>query len=180
MIEGRDLSRDEIREIWKIDRSELVETVYGLVDGALVLSRVRFDLKGWPPGEAEKYTPILEDCADRGGWLHGLFDGGAPVGAVVLESRFIGTRGDRLQLAFLHVGHPYRGKGFGKRLFDLAAGEARRRGAKGLYVSATPSQHTIDFYLRQGCRVAAAPDPELFALEPEDIHLELDLGPRAE
>ena len=62
-----------------------------------------------------------------------------------------------------------------RNLFELAADEARRRGARRLYISATPSQHTIDFYLSLGCTVTAEPDPELFALEPGDIHLEYDL-----
>jgi hypothetical protein len=58
----------------------------------------------------------------------------------------------------------------------LAAVEAKKGGAKSMYISATPSEHTIDFYLRLGCKVTPEPDPELFALEPEDIHLEYDLG----
>ena len=45
-----------------------------------------------------------------------------------------------------------------------------------MYISATPTQHTIDFYLRLGCQVTNEPDPELFAQEPEDIHFEYDLG----
>jgi hypothetical protein len=57
----------------------------------------------------------------------------------------------------------------------LAAVEAKQRGAKRMYISATPSEHTINFYLRLGCKVAPEPDPELFELEPEDIHLEYDL-----
>jgi hypothetical protein len=44
-----------------------------------------------------------------------------------------------------------------------------------LYISATPSEHTIDFYLTLGCTLVDAPDPELFAREPEDIHLEYEL-----
>ena len=54
--------------------------------------------------------------------------------------------------------------------------EARRRGAEWMYISATPSENTIGFYLRLGCRVALEPDPELFELEPEDIHLEYLIG----
>lgn len=53
---------------------------------------------------------------------------------------------------------------------------ARAMGAERLYVSATPSRRTIDFYLRLGFTVSPSPDPELYALEPEDIHLE---GPTA-
>ena len=65
MISGRRLSRDEISEIWTIDRSEVVESVYRLQNGALVLRPEHFDVRGWPPGEAEKYTPILEACHDQ-------------------------------------------------------------------------------------------------------------------
>ena len=175
-IEGKLLSRSDIEKLWLIDRSELIEAAYSVVDGALVRRSVHYDMKGWPPGEAEKYTPILEACHDRGGWFHGLFDGQKPIGAAVLEAQFIGKGNDRLQLKFLHVSSDYRGRGLGKQLFLLAAGEAHRRGARALYISATPSQHTIDFYLRLGCRLAAEPDPELFELEPEDLHLEYDLG----
>jgi len=60
-------------------------------------------------------------------------------------------------------------------LFNLAVAEARRRGAKWMYISATPSEHTIGFYLRLGCQVTLEPDPDLFELEPEDIRLEYDL-----
>jgi ribosomal protein S18 acetylase RimI-like enzyme len=98
------------------------------------------------------------------------------VGVVVLDSRFIGKGKEQLQLTFLHISNQYRDRGFGKQLFLLAASEARRRGANSLYISATPSEHTINFYLRLGCKVVAEPDPALFALEPEDIHLEYDLG----
>jgi predicted N-acetyltransferase YhbS len=175
MLEERMLARDEIRSIWQIDRSELTEAVYHLVDGSLVLRPERHEAKGWPPGKAERESPILEACYDRGGWFYGFFDDRKPIGVVVLEGRFIGNSRDKLQLTFLHVSNPHRDKGLGKQLFNAAAAEARRRGAKCLYVSATPSEHTINFYLRLGCTVAAAPDPALFELEPEDIHLEYDL-----
>ncbi|MBZ4256958.1 hypothetical protein LAN29_25625, partial [Mycobacterium tuberculosis] len=44
----------------------------------------------------------------------------------------------------------------------------------GLYISSIPNKNTVDFYLAQGCRLADKPDPALFALEPEDIHLVCD------
>lgn len=172
MIGGRTLSRDEIEDVWTIDRSELIEAVFQLANGALVLRPARFDVRGWPLGEADRYTPILQACHDRGGWLYGLFEGQRLIGAAVLESRFIGGSRDQLQLAFLHVSAAHRHQGWGQHLFALAAGEARRRGARGLYISATPSQRTVDFYLRLGCRLSREPDAELLALEPEDIHLE--------
>jgi predicted N-acetyltransferase YhbS len=176
MISGRNLSRDEIKEIWAMDRSEVINALYHLENGALRLRPEHHDVPGWPPGEAEKYTPILEGCHDRGGWLYGLFDDQRLIGAAVLESRFIGRHGDQLQLTFLHVSRAYRHQGWGQRLFRLAQIEAAQRGAKSLYISATPSEHTIGFYLRSGCTVTADPDPGLYALEPDDIHLEYVLA----
>lgn len=137
-----------------------------------MLAPKHFDAKGWPPGEPEHYGPILLDCFDRGGSFYGAFDGATLIGAVVLESRFIGRAKDQLQMKFLHVSRRQRGSGLGRALFDRAVARARELGARRLYVSATPTENTIRFYLRRGCRVTADVDAALFALEPEDIHLE--------
>jgi predicted N-acetyltransferase YhbS len=169
---GRLLLRAEIQQVWNIDRSEVIDGIYHLENGTLVLRPQPLVVTGWPPGEAEKYTPILLDCFDRGGWFYGEFDGVRMVGVVVLESRFIGARKDQLQLEFLHVSASYRNSGLGRRLFELARSIARERGARRLYISATPSRNTTNFYLRLGCTVAAQPDRELFEREPEDLHLE--------
>jgi GNAT superfamily N-acetyltransferase len=142
----------------------------------LVLEPEFFDMQGWPPGEARLYTPLLLDCFDRGGYCCGAFDGDALAGVAVLESRFIGRRGDQLQLKFMHISRPYRRTGLGRTLFERAAQRAREMGAKKLYISATPSENTISFYMRLGCMLASEIDAELFALEPEDIHLECVLA----
>jgi GNAT superfamily N-acetyltransferase len=170
------LGRAEIARIWDIDRSEIVDHAYRLCEGVLVLERAHFDVRGWPSGEPEKYTPLFEACHDRGGWLYAVFERDTVIGAAVLDAEFITGRAHQLQLMFLHVSRVHRGSGLGRRLFARAADEARRRGARSLYVSATPSEHTIDFYLGLGCRIASHPDPALFALEPQDVHLECTLA----
>ena len=175
VITGRELLRGEIEQVWHIDRSEVIDNIYHVENGILALRPEHYDLSGWPPGEAEKYTPLLLDCFDRGGWFYGVFDHTTLIGIVVLESKSIGQHGDQLQLKFLHVSSPYRKTGLGKQLFARAKAVARERGAKRLYISATPSENTVNFYLRLGCVVAREPDPELIELEPEDIHLECDV-----
>ncbi len=172
MITARDLLREEIGQVWQIDRSEVIENIYYPEQGGLVLKPEHYDMTGWPPGEAEIYTPLLIDCFDRGGWFHGLFEDGRLIAVVVLDNKFIGRHKDLLQLKFLHVSSAWRKQGLGRRLYELARDRARRLGAKGLYVSATPSENTVNFYLRLGCVVTSEPDPHLFELEPEDIHLE--------
>ena len=166
------LQREEIPLIWQIDRREIVENIYVLHSGELVLKPDYFDIQGWPPGEAELYTPILLDCYDRGGTFWGAFENDTLVGVGILESKFIGSRHETLQLKFLHVSRDFRKQGIASTLFKLAVEKARALGAEKLYISATPSEHTVNYYMQLGCVLATEIDLELFALEPEDIHLE--------
>lgn len=171
----RELTREELPDLWKIDRAELVNHVYHHRDGELVLVPEFYDTRGWPPGEPELYTPLLLDAVDAGGTCYAACEGEELIGAAVLEGRFIGPEQDRLQLKFLHVSQQHRQSGLGRMLFEKAAEKAKERGARRLYISATPTENTVQFYLRRGCRVAEWLDPDLFALEPEDIHLDLEL-----
>ena len=168
----RKLRREDVERVWSIDRSEVIESIYHHRDGLLVLVPERHDVKGWVQETIESYHPWLLDCFDRGGAFFGAFENGRLVGVSVLESRFIGAAHDQLQLKFLHIGRGQRRMGLGRRLFDLAVERAREMGARRLYVSSTPSENTVDFYLHLGCRVASEVDSELFEQEPEDIHLE--------
>lgn len=170
-IAGKHLLRDEVTQVWGIDRSETIDAIYYLENDVLVLKPEHYDMSGWPPGEAQIYMPLLIDCFDRGGWFYGLFDPDKMIGVAILENKFIGRQNDLLQLKFMHVSHTYRKRGFGHQLFDLAKSDAARRGARGIYISATPSENTVNFYLKLGSRVTTDPDPELFHLEPDDIHL---------
>lgn len=171
----RQLQRTELPDIWQIDRREVIQNIYYLEEGELVLKPGYFNMQGWPPGEGDLYTGILLDCFDRGGQYYGAFDGEKIVAAMVLESKFIGPQHDQLQLKFLHVSRDYRKTGLGIQLFDLAVSLALEKGAKALYISATPSENTINFYMNRGCTIAKVVDPELWALEPEDIHLVYNL-----
>lgn len=131
-----------------------------------------FDIRGWPAGEADIYGPILAECFDRGAHFEAKFEGEALAALMVVDNLPLGPAGDLVQLEFLHVGRPYRGIGIGKALFESAEAVAGRFGASGLYITATPSENTINFYRSRGCVVTPYPDARLLALEPEDIHME--------
>jgi predicted N-acetyltransferase YhbS len=171
----RKLERQEIRDLWSIDRAEVMDKLYYHEGDELVLRPEHHDVQGWPAGEPERYGPILLDCFDRGGTFYGAFDGQSLIGAMVLENRFIGRDKDQLQLKFLHVSRCNRKAGLGSTLFDKALRRARELGARRLYVSATASENTVNFYLRRGCCVTNDVDAALYELEPEDIHLECDI-----
>jgi hypothetical protein len=57
------------------------------------------------------------------------------------------------------------------RIYHHARALGRARGAALLYISATPTENTIDFYRGCGAVVNPAPDAVLYAQEPDDIHM---------
>ena len=175
MINTRPLAEKELPLIWTINRAEVIDNIYYLRDGELVLEPEHYEMQGWPPGEPEHYHPILENCFNRGGHFWGAFDGETLVGVAVLEEQLIGSKQDTLQLKFLHASSAYRKQGLGRRLFSIAAEQAKSMGAAKMYISSTPSENTVHFYFHLGCQLAEEIDSELFALEPEDIHLEYPL-----
>ncbi|TML04722.1 MAG: GNAT family N-acetyltransferase [Actinobacteria bacterium] len=165
------LARDEVELIWTLDRSEVHHHTYEVHGGQLVRRPKYFEVPGWRPDAPEKETPLLLDCFDRGGTFLGMFDAETLIGIGVLESACVGRANDQMQLAYLYVSRAYRGRGVGMQLFEAALSIAREAGANALYVSATPTENTVDFYLNRGCILALEPDPRLLAAEPADIHL---------
>ncbi len=174
-MEFRQLGRSEIEQIWTIDRRERIEHIYQVEDGELQLQPHHFDVPGWPPDKPPKTTPVLYESFDRGATFSGAFEGDQLVGVAVLDTLWRGPGRDLLQLKMLHVSRDYRAQGLGSQLFEQARVAARRLGARGLYISATPSENTVRFYMRRGSTLLETPDPELFADEPEDIDLRCDV-----
>jgi GNAT superfamily N-acetyltransferase len=167
----RVLARNEIDLIWTIDRSEVHHHIYRNVDDRLTLVPAYFDIPGWHPKMIETDRIKLLDCFDRGGIFLGDFQADRLAGVSVVDTKPIKTAPDHLQLLYLYVSRHARRQGVGGRLLEVAAAEARALGAKALYISATPTENTVNFYMRRGSSLIADPDPDLFTAEPEDIHL---------
>ena len=172
-VEYRDLTRRELSFIGEIDRSEVIDVLYEQRGTELVARPGRWDAAPWDPVGGGDHSVAaqrraLEGYVDAGGLVHGAFQHGRLVGiAVVLPA----IRPSIAQLAYPHVTREARGRGIGARLSEQMDDVARRAGATEIVVSATPSRHTVHFYLGRGYRPMAEPIPELLALEPEDVHL---------
>ncbi len=151
----------------------MVNQIYYYKNKQLILENESFEISGWPSGEIERNLNHLYEVFDRNGVFQGAFKRGKMIGIIVLESKFIGKDKDQLQVVFLHVDNYYRNKGLGNKLIEVVKNKAKKMGAKKLYISATPSKHTIDFYMKLGFRLTKEINPELSQLEPEDIHLEM-------
>lgn len=172
-MEIRTLTRTEIDLLTHIDRTETIQQIYYYREGALALENELYQVPDWDPAEKARRVAGLQALYDRGATFFGAFEGACLLGMAVLGHHFTGSGERRLNLEGLWVSHAARGMGGGRALFLSAVQEARERGARALYVSATPSENTVRFYRNLGCRPAQPIDPILFEKEPQDIHLEL-------
>ena len=168
----RALAVSELARIGEIDRSERITQQYRQRGQMLELIDVDIDAPRWgAPGEAtiahriEQWTRLVR----AGGVPFGAFDGDQLIGFAVYMRASPETPAT---LAVLHVTKPWRRHGVGCALTNEVVRLARAEGVQRLYVSATPTRGTVDFYLRQGFMPLATPDARLFALEPDDIHME--------
>ena len=178
MIVIKQLDTSALERIADIDRSEHVTGAYVRRNGHLELERVDWQVPAWftegdgkhsVQGHIADWRPFLEDL---GGVMFGAMYGRRLVGFAIYRPRL---EPDMAQLAVLHVSREYRRQGLGAVLTEQVAMLALADGARRLYVSATPSEGTVEFYRNQGFHPADEPHPELFALEPEDIHMIRDL-----
>jgi ribosomal protein S18 acetylase RimI-like enzyme len=173
MIEIKEMHASDIDRIAEIDRSEQVKLGYFFRDGQLESEEVDWLVPRWyAQGDSEHSVRAKVDAwrslLAQEGTMFGALDGDLLVGLAIYRPQL--TNGTA-QLAVLHVGNGYRRQGLATRLTAEVIRLARRDGATALYVSATPSQSAVGFYLSQGFRLVEEPHPELFALEPEDIHM---------
>jgi len=65
VISGRKLLREEIEQVWNIDRSEVIDNIYRFESGTLVLSPHHFDVPGRPPGEATARALAFRDSVQN-------------------------------------------------------------------------------------------------------------------
>jgi GNAT superfamily N-acetyltransferase len=113
-----------------------------------------------------------EELLELDGTAIGAFDGDRLAGIAIYRPRLTETMG---QLGLLHVSSSHRRQGIASCLFAEVLSLAHRDGAAALYVSATPSESAVGFYMSKGFLPTDTPHPELLAEEPEDIHMILQL-----
>ena len=174
-ISYRQLKPDEVGRIVEIDRSETVRSIYVFDSGRISEKQVFFDMTGFPEGELEEIIDRQRKILASGGVVYGAFEGVHLVGVTSVENRLRGTERNYCKMDILHVSSAYRRRGIAIRLMEMCKDKAREFGASKLYISATESKNTVEFYLKRGARLTEELDPELYNLEPDDIHLELDL-----
>ena len=173
----RPLRVDELHRVAEIDRTEEIDLIFVQRGAALEgrpgdWSAPAWDQEGDGEHSVVTHAKDLAHYVDAGGVALGAFDGDRLVGMGAVVTHL---RPGIAQLAWLHVTAGRRDAGIGRRLCDALEAIAREAGDDRIVVSATPSEHTVTFYRRRGYAVMAEPLEELFAREPDDIHLAKDL-----
>ena len=102
----------------------------------------------------------------------GAFDGESLVGIAVVRRHLDPVTA---QLAALFVDRVHRRQGVAGALTRAAREVAVSSGASALYVSALPSEAAVMFYRSCGFVPTTAPNADLLALEPDDIHMIMSL-----
>jgi N-acetylglutamate synthase-like GNAT family acetyltransferase len=164
----RPLNRDELGRISEIDVSEEDDQIYRNVDGQLIPESKTWHRPRWDAGECQRRIAAFSVEMDQGDTVLGAFDGERLVGAASLRYRLTE---DMAQLASLHVSQSHRRRGVATALVDEILRLVQDSGARRIYVSATPSASAVGFYRSKGFELAEQVNEELFALEPEDIHM---------
>jgi predicted N-acetyltransferase YhbS len=173
-IAYRQLVAADLARIGDIDRSERIETLYVQRGSRLEEKHGDWSAAAWLR-EGEGPHSISHQRAEcqrhlaAGGIALGAFADGQLVGIGVVTPHI---RPGIAQLAFLHVSNTYRARGVGGHLSRELERLALEHGDTRMVVSATPSLNTVRFYQRRGFEPMAEPLPELYRLEPEDVHME--------
>jgi ribosomal protein S18 acetylase RimI-like enzyme len=167
----------EIERIAELDRSEHITREYLHRGDSLELRAVDIRVPPWSSAsdhshsvraKVKAWKPIVE----RGGVLVGAFDGQTLAGIAIFEADL---EPGMANFAVLHVSRSYRSQGIGALLAEEVIRLARASDASRLYVSATPTAPTVEFYQGLGFELAPQPHAEMFRAEPYDIHMILDL-----
>ena len=174
-ITYRPLKANELVKLQEIDRTEYIAEIYVFENGQLVLKPEPCLAGTFEPDELEKMIGQQQMLLTNGGKVIGAFDGDRLVGIASVEHSRRGAHKDYCKMDILYVSHAFRGKRIGHRLVQECKSVATSFGGSKLYVSATPTKATVDFYLKLGATLVKELDPKLFELEPLDIHLELEV-----
>lgn len=155
-------------------RHQEVTECWRRVDGRLVLVPVSF-VEDWDIDKRRSVAGEILSCIKDHGFAFGAFCGGRTVGYICVSGKLLGSEGQYIELILFHVSEPFRRMGIGRELFRLACEEARRTGAKKLYISAHSSKESQSAYRSLGCVEAEEINQEIAENEPCDIQMEYQL-----
>jgi GNAT superfamily N-acetyltransferase len=168
------LPRSGLDRFREIDRSEEATLHYRQIGTRLIPEPVKDSIPNFfeqGPHSVGELIARWQPIVDGGGVLLGAFADGDLAGLALLGTE---VAPKVRQVALLFVSRRYRGRGVATALLGAMEQLAREKDASALYVSSVPTDSAVGFYLARGFR-PTEPLPELYAEEPDDIHMLLPL-----
>jgi len=175
-MEYRSVEYDEInRELFNgFVRRQEVTKCWRKEDDNWVIKDIAF-VDDWNDDDFAFLVTCLKKNLDSGGVLFGAFADGVLKGFASVSGKPIGANEEYLDLSSIHASEDMRGKGIGRKLFELAADWAREHGARKLYISSHSAVESQAFYKAMGCVEAMEYNQEHVKEEPYDRQLEYAL-----
>ncbi|MCI3923139.1 GNAT family N-acetyltransferase [Paenibacillus sp. TRM 82003] len=172
MIHYKEMDIKEVHKLCEIDRSEYIDLIYKMEEGQLVeVNNSGHECPSWTDEMLTEIESRYVHELEHGGLAIGAYDQERLVGFGVLAHKFRGQSNDQLQVDLMYVSRTYRRQGIGTRILEKLSNEARRRGAKFIYISSTETKSAVSFYTSNGSLITDQVDDELFEKEPLDIHM---------
>lgn len=155
-------------------RYQEVSESWRMIDGKLTLVPTPH-VYDWDLEKRRNTAAEIFEGITGKGFGFGAFFEGQVVGYIFLSGKILGSRNQYTKLDLFHISTPYRSKGLGRKLFELACAEARLMGVERLYISANPSKESQAAYRKLGCTDAEEIDRACVEAEPFDVQMEYRL-----
>ena len=146
------------------NRKQDVNKVYRRIDGEYVLVECKYT-EDW---DLNKKRSVAKKICNDEYITYIALENDKVIGFIALLKKL---NGPYMILDMMHVSSEYRGLGIGRKLFEAGKSEARKAGAKALYISACSSEETIAFYRAMGSVLASNPIKEVVEEEPFDLQM---------
>ena len=164
---------DQFVDLDAFERTQKVKRVY-VNDSGKLLIKDQIWTMDW---SLEHKREVAADLKSDNYIAYAVWENEKIIGFVSVVKKLVGCR---MVLDIIQVDRPFRGQGIGRQLFTLAVTEAKKAGAKELYISACCSEETVNFYKAVGAVPTNDPIPEIAEAEPYDIQMTFDLKGRYE
>lgn len=156
--------QDQVINLDDFNRTQDVKRVYLNERGNLLLKAQDWTMD-W---SLEHKRDVAADLKDDDYIAYAVWENEKIIGFVSVVKQLTGHR---MVLDIIQVDRAFRGQGIGRQLFVLAVAEARKAGARELYISACCSEETVGFYKAMGAVVTDDPIPGIAESEPYDIQM---------
>ncbi len=151
-IEYREIKLDECNEklLKNFIRYQKIEKSLKPVEGGYEEINKNYVID-WDETDRKNFLQFFKERLMYGNVFVGAFSRGELKGLMLLENKMYGEKSRYINLCKLYVSNDFRGRGIGKKLFNIALEESKKLDGEKMFISAGSSVDTMKFYERQGC-----------------------------